>query len=229
MTSARRPRAALALCAALVLLLASGCGSVAGNPFGGGYTPCPACPYPLTPNYLSIPADVRWRQPVITVAIEHTSTFLGIGNRANAAWAGVTEWQEALAGFVTLERVEDCATADVCIRFVKGSEVTTEPPVRKPHRGPVSRWLADAFPDTLGMTWVTTDPSGKVAVEADVQIAESIVSDQRTTSVVAHEAGHALGIRVHSDSRSDLMFAEVPEHGPTQRDYDSVRSLYLPH
>ena len=138
--------------------------------------------------------------------------------------AGISAWRRGLAqSQFDAEVVSDSGIADVIVRAA---------PV--PASGLFARVrLASAFaPECDGGTLLDVS-----ADNTELQLPVRIYVDPRTDPeapgleeclalTTAHELGHALGIWQHSDSTTDLMFADPLVSQPSDRDLQTVELLY---
>lgn len=136
---------------------------------------------------------------------------------ARVATAGFDEWVAATGGVVGYMRVDDPSHAQITVRFVP-----TE--------------FVPGHPDLVGLTtlfWI-----GPVLQKAEIILATGQKSPSDLQTAAAHELGHALGIRGHSEDEAALMYpapirptedgAPAPEiaHPVTARDLALLKLCY---
>lgn len=145
----------------------------------------------------------------------------------DAAWNALEEWERALGGVVTFDRVSGNDTADLSVRLIGEVGPAPEDGVRVLGTTP----MRDAC-RIKGRTVF----SDRVDVEFDVPEIRIYVADDhgllppdQVQRNVLHEIGHALGMRGHSPIPADLMY-EVARDRRVGRlsteDVNSFRALY---
>jgi len=158
-------------------------------------------------------ADARdlYHWPQLPVRI-----FIAANGAQQQAWArtalgGFDEWVRATHGRVGYQQVDSPAQAQITVHFVSASTVPEHP-------------------DLVGLT--TTYWIGSVLQSAEIVLATGQKSRSELQTAAAHELGHALGIRGHSDNPDDLMFSAPVQghpsaaHPVTNRDLNTLRYCY---
>jgi hypothetical protein len=159
------------------------------------------------PNYAATAIALRhWRQPEVTIYVETPARDRRTPAQiATVVQKGADLWNGRL-GIKLLLRLTDDSDADIDIRFVTPGAL---------RRG------------QIGQTDIQFAVPQQDIAHAEIQINEGL-SDDQLTQVVAHEAGHALGIQGHSDDKRDLMYAYA--HVPaviSDRDANTMTAAYL--
>ena len=171
------------------------------------------------PNYAHAPTMDRllhWaKMPVRVFVATHDAEE---EQNAKDALAGFDAWVRATNGVVRYRVVNAPGDADLTVRFVPSATV--------PGRN-----------GAVGMTDVFF--YGTTLRRAEMWLATGDTRPEELRSVAAHEFGHALGIRGHSNTSADLMFPSAPryysadnEHLPspvrpiTPRDLNTLKLCY---
>jgi len=162
----------------------------------------------------------HWPQNRLPVRIwvEDAADLPGHVTTGLAAWRrGLQETQ--FAGAV----VDDSATADVIVRAGVGPGAQFAQ----------IRMHSALAPQCSGATDLDITPD-----HTQLRLPVRIYVDPRTDPnapgleeclalTTTHELGHALGIWQHSDSASDIMFADPSVSQPSDRDLETARQVYL--
>jgi hypothetical protein len=167
---------------------------------------------PYTPNYVaSLTGRYRWNKRNLTYSLSVGPETRSEATLAALVEAGLMRWTTATSGMLTFSRTTDPAAADFKIQFVAQNDPS----------------IAAGGEEGLAEFGYVPGTPRNILDTATISLKADVPSG-RLISVVAHEAGHALGISGHSSDDADVMAPTIrASNAVSLRDANSLAFLYL--
>ena len=212
--------AGLAMAAALAMLAA--CGDV---PTIDGAAPAWDPTYPVDSAGTALSVIYHWPLAYsIAIYVDTTATTPGrpIGpaiDRGVALWQGVTYYREIAWHLARSPEQADVIFHNVMAPMLVGTAGCL---YQTTGFGGYTFLCPSTDADSMLTLPLVSGAPGHVKMDVSIDATRAADSAQ-FVSLVAHEIGHVLGIGLHSDTSSDLMFSFPTAPAPTARDAATMR------
>jgi hypothetical protein len=178
---------------------------------------------PDTGNYLANIVTSRWEKPTVTYYISPSTDIFG-HDRTSDVQRGLMRWQGALTGRLTFQATNQ-TDADIVFSFATTSQL--QDIENSVSRGFLNQLLDALLPQNRGVTVLTYQDDAAQSLQSAHCYLNSSLIGTPVADTAAHEMGHALGIRGHSNRKEDLMYQDIPDGGNlAQRDINTIQAIY---